>query len=319
MARPGRSRRAPTAGDRRTMIPCRWACSSAPRRSRARAKTLGMMRGPRCTASSQPFAFDPVADPERQVADWPASYTWRIAGWSSWPSASAFAEEPGPGGLVGVEIDAKAHPALEDSRRTPRTAPARPIRRRCARAGSGSRAPSRCARRRGRDRAVSGGVPGAARPRRSRPQTVGSHQRRLPVAMCRRRRGCSRSCRAAPDPYQRVGERGPAAERAIVSSGGGDRVGAKLQPPFAAHAGELLAAGAMREQLVDRGDGAARRRPVGVERLGERGELIAEIAEMGELRRARFTASGAAAWAHRVKASASGSRSGGGACVPGRD
>ena len=71
----------------------------------------------------------------------PASYTCRMAGWSSWPSASAFAKKPGAGRLIGVEIDPQAHPALEDLVvcLEEHAHPPRP--RRCAPAGTGAPGP----------------------------------------------------------------------------------------------------------------------------------------------------------------------------------
>ena len=45
---------APLGEIRRTMIPWRWACSTALSRSRARARTVGITRGPRATASCRP-------------------------------------------------------------------------------------------------------------------------------------------------------------------------------------------------------------------------------------------------------------------------
>ena len=92
------------------------------------------------------------------------------------------AQEPGAGGLVAVEVDPDAHPALERLVVRLEQHPLRVRRRRSARAGSGGRAPLGV-----RSKAttgsgpVTGGAPGAARPGRPGRTPPASHQRRLPV------------------------------------------------------------------------------------------------------------------------------------------
>ena len=54
---------------------------------------------------------------------------------------------------------------------------------------------------------------------------------------------------------------------------------------MAAHARELLGAGAMAEHLVERRDGRPRRRAVGIERVRQLGEPVAEDANSGEFGR----------------------------------
>ena len=120
----------------------------------------------------------------------------------------ALTQKPGAGGLVGVEVGPQAHASLAGSRRTPRTAPAPPRPRRCARAGIGGRGPPGSGRTRGPGSGpVSGVSPAAARRARRAPHTAASHQRRLPAgeSSVKKRLQC---CAGAPAHVGETGRRG---------------------------------------------------------------------------------------------------------------
>ena len=93
--------------------------------------------------------------------------------------------------------------------------------------------------------------------------------------------------RAAADSGKPIGERARSGARDGLERRGRSGRG-ELETPLAAHALQLLAAGASSEQLVHRGDRSPRRRPLGVQRLGQRGELIAEAADRRKFRRRPF-------------------------------
>ena len=145
-----------------------------------------------------------------------------MAGWSSWPERFGFAQEPGAGGLVAVEIDPEADPSLERSRRAPRTAPGRRWTPRSARAGSARPSAARVrsnasdrigARSRGRQ------SPAPLDSARSGRTAAASHQRRLPVGESSVKKSEQRLAGAAADRRAPARRGWRAADRAIASSG----------------------------------------------------------------------------------------------------
>ena len=220
----------------RTICPRRWACSSALRRSRASASTVGIGRGPRRTASLQPFAVDPVADPIGEVAHHPGVVDVADCGMVELAERLGLAHEPRADGVVGVEVDPDADRSPQqlvvrleedplggggDDALQPVSAPER---RPGALEGEAARGP------------VSGADPGGARPG-GRPATRGCTTGGSGSARSRRRTGSSprpRSGaprRSGPPGWRRRSVRSPPAGE---SGRAGDEAAGATRPPHPA-------------------------------------------------------------------------------------
>ena len=196
----------------------------------------------------------------------------------------------------------------------PRRAPALPRTRRSAPAGTDDPGPPGSSRR----RAV---APGRSAECPSPPldlPVAAAHLRLAPAAASGRRlvgkEQAALLSRAAADSGKPIGERTCRGARDGLERRGRSGRG-ELETPLTAHTHQLLAAGASSEQLVHCGDRSPRRRALGVQCLGQRGELIAEAADRREFR-GSVPGSSFLVVAQRHQPSKSGRRSGGGAMRP---
>ena len=224
------------------MMPCRWAWSSAPSRSRASESTAGMLRGPPRDRLLQPLAVDPVADPVGQVARHARVVHVPDGRMVELAQRLRLAQEPGAGWLVAEEVDAEADPPLERLVVGLEQHPVGVRRRRCAPAGSARPAPRGCGRTRRPARGRSSPEPPAALDAGVRPHAAASHQRRLPVGGVVGEEERAAVARAAADRDRRDRPASPRRSGRSPRAPPSGRSRREPEPPLAAHPGELLAA-----------------------------------------------------------------------------